>query len=740
MPSTITNAAGVTAIGTQTTPSRVPAGPPGLAAPVAGPFTRRPDTLARLDAMLVPGATVALVPDQGAAADQREWHGSCGKSLAAAHAAMDLQRAGSVDLVAWADASGRASLLDGLASAAARAGLDTEGGAEVAAARLVAWLRVTRQRWLVVLDDLHDPADVAGLLPGGHAGITLITTRDPAAVAGSPARLMPVPLYSQREAVAALSAWLSTDPDHRSGQLDLVLALGCEPSAIAHAGAVIATAELSCRDYHELFLQRRSRIEAASGREVPAAAVTWVLSAEHAEVLEPGAGTWPLLVMASLLSPHGIPLTVLTSAAACRYLAGSAAPGTAAPERAEAAVEALQKAGLLAVDWVGPLPAARMSVPLQAAVRAVAQKGLLEHAVAAAAGALAERWPEDDPQEAAAVLLRSCTAAVRSAAGDALLAGGRHLRVLVPAGRSMAAAGLAGPAAAWWRELASDCARLLGDDHEETLAAARLAAFALLAAGQPQAALAWAQWVMARCEATLGSDHPATVTAATVAGQALAAGGRSADAIALLHQTATRSTRALGLAHGATIAAWDGHAGACLAAGRPADAADSLHRAVTAMTESRGPDEDATLSAAGRLAAAFLAAGRTREAIDGYGEVLAARERLLGAGHPDALRARALLGSAHAAAGSVSAAVQYYQQAHAGCRRALGEGHRQTLACAASLARAYAASGQMTAATSLLAVAISEAEQNLPDGDPLTRQLQQARAGLWNEGMPDEQA
>jgi hypothetical protein len=133
----------------QTTPGQVPA---GLPVPLASNFTRRPDTLGRLDGMLVPGAAVALVPDQDAATGAWDWRGARGKTQAAAHATVYLRRAGSVDLVAWVDASGRTSLLDGLASAAARAGLDTGGGAEVAAARLVAWLRVTRQRWLVVLD------------------------------------------------------------------------------------------------------------------------------------------------------------------------------------------------------------------------------------------------------------------------------------------------------------------------------------------------------------------------------------------------------------------------------------------------------------------------------------------------------------------------------------------------------------------------------------------------------------
>jgi hypothetical protein len=728
MAATIPHATGVTGPGMQAM-GQGPAGQPGLPVPLAGHFTRRPDTLDYLNELLVPGAAVALVPDQGAGAAPWQWRASRGKTQAAAHAAMSLLRSGAVGLVAWVDASGRASLLDGLASAASGAGLDAAGGAELAAVRFVEWLRATRQRWLLVLDDLRDPADVAGLWPAGQAGITLITARDPAVFAGSSARLVPVPCYSQREAVTALLAWLSPDPDHRAGQLDLALALGCEPAAIAHAGAVIATAELTCREYHGQFLRRRAAIEASSGREVPAAVVTWVMSAEHAEILEPGAGTWPLLVMASLLSPQGIPLGVLTSGAACRYLAGSGTLGSNAPERAMAAVTALHAAGLLAVDQRGLVPAARMSVPLQAAVRAVAQQELLEQAIAATADALGECRPAD-PRSSAAVLLRSCTAALRSAAGDALLAGGRHHRFLVAAGQGHDAAGLTGPAAAWWRQLASDSARFLGNDHAETLTAASLAASALMAAGQPEDALSWASWVITRREATLGPDHPGTIKAATVLGRALAAAGRSVDAIATLHDTAARSTRALGPAHAATLAARYEYADACLAAGRSADAVSSLRQSVTALMESLGPVDISTLAAAERLAAACVAAGRTSEAIDGYGEIVSCRDRLLGADHPDSLRTRALLASAHGAAGDMSAALLHYQQAHAGYRRALGKAHRETLTCAASLARAYMDCGQVTAAMSLLADAISEAGRALPPGDPLTRELEQARAGL----------
>jgi hypothetical protein len=702
----------------------------GLPVPLARHFTGRPDSLGGLSGLLVPGSAVALVPDLAGGTAVWEWRGSRGKTQAAAHAAGSLLRSGSVELVAWVDASSRVSLLDGLTSAATGAGLDPAGGAEAAAARFVAWLSAARKRWLVVLDDLRDPADVAGLWPVGPAGSTLVTARDPAAVAGSSARLVTVPCYSQREAVAALLAWLSTDPDTRSGQLDLALALECEPAAIAHAGAVIATADLTCRQYHELFLRRRAAIEASSGREVAAAAVTWVMSAEHAEILEPDAGTWPLLVMASLLSPQGIPLAVLTSAAVCRYLAGSGVIGAAAQQGAMAAVMALHAAGLLAVDGNGPVPVARMSLPLQAAVPAAAQPGLLDQAIAATADALTEWCPGDDPRSAASALLRSCAGALRAAAGDALLAGGRQHRVLVAAGQSLDAAGLTDPAAAWWRQLAGDSAKLLGRDHVETLAVASRAASALLTAGQPEDALSWARWVMARRAGALGPDHPGAIRAATVLGQALAAAGQHGDAITLLGDTAARGARVLGPAHAATLAARHAHAEACLAAGRASDAVSSLRQLAADLTESLGPEDACTLSAAERLADACMAASRASEAIDTYDEVASSRERLLGERHPDTLRTRVLLASAHGAAGHMSAALRQHQQAHDGYCQALGEGHRDTLACAAGLAGAYADAGQMTAALSVLDDAIRRARRGLPPGDPLTTWLRQARSGL----------
>jgi hypothetical protein len=138
MATAIPRAPASTAPGMQMLPTQLATVP----VPLDRYFTPRPETLGHLGQVLVPGLTVALLPDRGAVAP-REWPGARGKTQCAAHAAVHLRQSGAADLVAWVDASGRASLLDGLASAGLRAGLDGEGGAERAAARFVAWLRGT---------------------------------------------------------------------------------------------------------------------------------------------------------------------------------------------------------------------------------------------------------------------------------------------------------------------------------------------------------------------------------------------------------------------------------------------------------------------------------------------------------------------------------------------------------------------------------------------------------------------
>src|SRR5262249_38675662 len=141
------------------------------------------------------------------------------------------------------------------------------------------------------------------------------------------ARAVGVGAFSPREALSYLMGRLTADPDQRLGAIDLIEELGCEPLALAHASAVIATSSLSCRDYLDLFLRRREVVAQSTGDKPPAAAATWTLSVEQAERLAPGGSTHSLLAFAALLDGQPIPSAVFTTQAARDYLAATGGVG-----------------------------------------------------------------------------------------------------------------------------------------------------------------------------------------------------------------------------------------------------------------------------------------------------------------------------------------------------------------------------------------------------------------------------
>jgi len=681
----------------------------------------RRESVPPIEALLEPGATVALVPGREGTGDAAGWLGSCGKTQLAAYVAEALWQSRGVELLAWVNASDQASVLSGYAEAAARLGLDDGEDAGLVAARFVAWLAGTARPWLLVLDDLRDTADLNGLLPAGPAGRVLITAADAEAVPGT--RQVTVPPVSHREAMAYLSDRLTRDTDLRSGAFDLAEVLGGEPAALAQAGAVMARSGTDCRTYQGYFARHRDRLRAADGREPPAAAVAWRLSEDYAGELLPAGGTWPLLVLAALLDSHGIPGAVLTSPAACQYLADTGCP--ADPQHAQLAVRALEHAGLVSAG-----PAVHVSRPLQRAARATAPAELLERAVRTAADALLETWPGDHPRSGPAAQMRACTASLLRHAGDALWDGGSCHRVLLAAGQSLTAARLAGPAVAWWREVAVRCERLLGRDHPDTLVAAGQLTDALLAAGQHADAVHCARWVLDGRDRVLGPGHLAAIAARITLGRALAASGEPGEALQVLRDAAARSERAYGHGDPQDLVLLDEHAGAFLTAGDAATAVRLFKRSLAVCEHAHGPADPATLAAALRLAGACLAQGKVKDAISGYKRVLAAREHALGPGHPDTLSARASLAAAYDAAGQIGDAIREHQQACAGYERTLGPDHPLTLARHADLARAYYAAGQIGDALAVLQASTSRAEQALSPGDPVTRRLRQVNDSI----------
>ena len=117
------------------------------------------------------------------------------------------------------DAATRPSILASYAHAFAEIlGAAPAEDAETAGSRFVTWLAEANQPWLVVLDDLTNAADLAGLWPQRPAGCVLVTALHGASLPGEfGAMAWPVGLFSAREALAYALARLPSDPDQRAG-------------------------------------------------------------------------------------------------------------------------------------------------------------------------------------------------------------------------------------------------------------------------------------------------------------------------------------------------------------------------------------------------------------------------------------------------------------------------------------------------------------------------------------------
>jgi tetratricopeptide (TPR) repeat protein len=698
--------------------------------PLAEGFTDRPDTAGGLADVLVPGSAVALVPTL--AESLPNWPGVCGKTQIAVLIAESLWRSRVVDGLIWISVTSRAALLSGFVQASVAAtGLEPTGTADTVAARFVSWLGETRQPWLVVLDDVTEAVDLSGLWPGGSAGRLLITSRGPAPPG---TRVIPVGFYSTREALNGLHERLSANPVQRQGAIDLVEALGREPLALVQASAVVASSNLTCRDYRDLFLQRRGQIWTGSDGLSSAAMVTWILCLERAESLLPGPPVRLMLVLLALLDGHGIPGALFGAQTLIAYLGGAATPFSAAadPRQVWDVLLALERVGLIGINRDVTPPTVLMSSALQEAIKLAAPAEFTEPAARAAASALLEVWPANEPVPWSAASLRANAASLQDAAIDALWADGCH-PLLLRVGRSLDEAGLAGPATDFWADLAARCDAKLTPGHPDAVeVAARLAA-AYLTAGNAQEAVQWYQRVLADRTRELTPGHPAIAAARVSLARALVMGGEPADAVTVMVRAVGEYEQFRDDGHPETLSARDELATAYQAAGDYVAAGRLLARSLADRERLQGPRDALTMATRERLAAACLAEGKIKDAISHYKRVLSDREKVLGRSHPDTIATAAGLSAAYQAAGRMPAAMRFAERCCADSERVLGPDHADTLARLTRLAHLYYAVGRVGDAVALLHDTAARCERTLPPGDPLTQAVHQSLANLGED-------
>jgi tetratricopeptide (TPR) repeat protein len=664
--------------------------------PLADAYVPRQETGLGLAASMVAGETGVLVPPDDDVGKSLGGLGGTGKTQLATAIAHVLWEQRALDLLLWVNATSRDAVLTTYAQALHDVGEPAPGaGPEFAAGQLLSWLTGTERPWLVVFDDLSDPAILEGLWPRGAGGRVLVATREPdTAVRAVHPRVLPVGTFSPREALAFLSTKLQTDPDQWIGALDLAGDLGCLPIALAHAAAVMAETGLDCREYRTRFADRMAHLAGARAGDPPSiVAATWSLSVELAERIPPGELARPALALVAMLDPNGIPGAVLTSQAACEYLSRYRDGPPVDEVQARTALYNLARAGLVSIDATSAARTVRIHALVQATVRQNMTTAESDEVARAAAQALLQTWPQPEVPASFEQAMRDSTEELHEAAGR-LLWSPECYPLLLRAGQSLETGHLAAAATAYWQSMIDISKQVLGPAHVSTIQARDRLAASYEAAGQPGDAVALYERVLTERERALGAAHPDTLATRTSLTRAYRAAGRTHDAIRLAERTLAETEHVVGTRHPDTLTARSDAGEAYLEAGMVDEAIAAFQHTLAGRERALGPGHPDTLAARSNLAHAYRVAGQPRHAIPLYERTLADRERAQGPNHPDTLTARGNLAYAYRAAGRLKEALPLYKRSVTERERVQGRDHPDTITARGNLADAYRAAGK----------------------------------------------
>ena len=677
--------------------------PAGLSnLPRPGLFVGRAGELARLDA--------AMAGRGGAVVQAVHGLGGVGKSTLAARWAT--AHAAEYDLTWWITAATPANIDAGLARLAVALQPALTGVLPLEALRegAVQWL-AAHPGWLVILDNVTDPADVAPLLARTSAGRYLVTSRRASGWHGTGVAPVRLDVLDPAEAQALLAAILASGrPREADSTAELCEELGFLPLAIEQAGAYLAQAGASPREYQDLLARYPAAMyqAAVEGGDARTIARIWRVTLDRLAE-DPLAGQ--VLRILAWYAPDAIPRTLLDGLAdppavlravgrLATYSMLTADAGTLAMHRL---VQAVTRTPDLADPHRDPqqIDAARDQATRQlaAAVPAgwqdpagwPAWQILLPHI-----DALASHAPPDTDTDITAYLLNEAGAFLHSQRQVARAAG-------------------------YLQRALADRQRLLGENHPDTLTCRDNLAGTYRAAGDLSRAIPLAEQALADRQQVLGQDHPQTLTSRNNLAYAYRAAGDLSRAISLFEQAMADRQRILGDDHPDTLTSRDNLAGAYRAAGDLSRAISLFEQALADRQRILGDDHPDTLTSRSDLAGGYKAAGDLARAIPLFEQALADRQRILGDDHPQTLASRGNLAGAYQAAGDLERAVPLYEQTLADRQRILGDDHPHTLASRGNLAGAYQAAGDLGRAIPLFEQALADSVRVLGTDHPQTK-------------------
>jgi hypothetical protein len=708
--------------------------------------------------------------------------GGVGKTQLAAGLAHRLWKRGEVDLLVWTTATSRPAIVGRYAQAAADVTGVEDPDPVQAADRFLAWLAGSGRRWLIVLDDLADPADLTGLwpptVPDGRAIVTT-RRRDAALLAGR--RLIDVGLFTPAEAGRYLRGKVDSRPGHLDEAGALAADLGYLPLALGQAAAFIADQGLTCAEYRRRL--SRLQLDELAPDALPddyraALAATWSLSIDQADKLKPVGLARPVLQLVALLDPNGIPAELFATEAVRAYCAGRLDRPVNVDDLHDAA-RLLHRFSLATVDDTSGT--VRVHGLVQRAVREAPDFSRYSAELAVtAADALHALWPDavqpiGERERAASVeqTLRANVSALRNHSGLMLWSGGNAAHpILLVAGNSLGSAGLVADARAYFRDLQLIAERQLGADHPDALAARHFHARWTGQAGHAADARDLLANLVPHRIRTLGPDHPDTLFALADLARWTGWAGDTSSALDQLAELIPTFERVLGAEHPHTLtvrleeAYWRGEAGdpagardmyADLAgfrerisgadhrdtltsrylvaywtgeAGDPATARDLLAGLLPARTRVLGSDNLQILRTRRDHARWTGEAGDPAAALDLLSQLLPTYERLVGFEHPDYLIARRDFARWVGETGDAESARELLRELLPSVRRIRGDEHRDVLIVRGDLAHWQGRSGDPAAAADALEKLLSDCEQHLGASHRYTQSTSQ-NLGLW---------